>query len=204
VRFACLCGPVAPALVLGSSQSPTTVDQGALELHGVAVMSRRSGGGAVLVTPAGQVWLDVFLPGGDPLLVADVGRSAWWFGELWRNALGSCGVPLDELAVHRGGLEPGRWSRLACFAGLGPGEVTYRGRKLVGISQRRTRAGTWLHSMALCRLDSALLAALFCLEPGERGDLRRALDRDVATVPVSPELVPRALSDALALLGGGR
>ena len=33
------------------------------------------------------------------------------------------------------------WSDLVCFAGLGPGEVLLDGRKLVGLSQRRTRNG---------------------------------------------------------------
>ena len=33
------------------------------------------------------------------------------------------------------------WCPLVCFAGVGPGEVLAGGRKLVGISQRRTRAG---------------------------------------------------------------
>ena len=33
------------------------------------------------------------------------------------------------------------WSDHVCFAGIGGGEVIRDGRKVVGISQRRTRAG---------------------------------------------------------------
>jgi hypothetical protein len=33
------------------------------------------------------------------------------------------------------------WTPMVCFAGLGPGEVTVDGAKVVGISQRRTRVG---------------------------------------------------------------
>ena len=203
-RLACLCVPVAPALVLGSAQQTSAADAAALDRRGVDVVHRRSGGGAVLVAPADQVWLDVFLPSRDPLVVADVGRSAWWFGELWRSALTSCGLPPGDLEVHRAGLEPGPWSRIACFAGLGPGEVTYRGRKLVGISQRRTRAGAWLHSMAPSRFDSALLVELLGLDQAGRDTLRRVLDRCVATLPVAPERVTSALRVALARRDAGR
>ena len=45
----------------------------------------------------------------------------------------------DQLRVHRGGLERSSLSDLVCFGGLGPGEVTLHGQKVVGVSQRRTR-----------------------------------------------------------------
>ncbi len=48
----------------------------------------------------------------------------------------------------------------ACFAGLGPGEVTIGGRKAVGISQRRTRAGARFQCVAYERWDPGPLAAL--------------------------------------------
>ncbi|MHB1781359.1 MAG: hypothetical protein ACYCTE_01515, partial [Acidimicrobiales bacterium] len=103
-----------------------------------------------------------------------------------------------ELAVHRGGLVRNRWSRSVCFAGLGPGEVTSDGRKLVGISQRRDRGGAWLHSMALCRFDAAHLAAMLLLGPDERSVLRRELDEGVAILPFAAPLVTDGLRRALA------
>jgi len=64
----------------------------------------------------------------------------WWVGELWADALAMCEIAdRDQLRVHRGGLERSSLSDLVCFGGLGPGEVTLHGEKVVGISQRRTR-----------------------------------------------------------------
>ncbi|HEX2382259.1 MAG TPA: hypothetical protein VHI95_06460, partial [Acidimicrobiales bacterium] len=51
----------------------------------------------------------------------------------------------------------------ACFAGLGPGEVTIGGRKAVGISQRRTRAGARFQCVAYERWDPSQLADLLRL-----------------------------------------
>ena len=65
-----------------------------------------------------------------PLWHDDVGRATWWLGETWATALGALGVVAPD--VHRGGIVTTPWSRLVCFAGLGPGEVTSGGRKVVG------------------------------------------------------------------------
>jgi lipoate---protein ligase len=127
-----------PALVLGSTQSDEVVDAAACERAGVDVVRRRSGGGAVYLAPGEVTWIDVIVPGGDDLWSDDVGQSMWWLGDVWTAALGDLGV--DDAQVHRGGLVTTEWSKLICFAGLGPGEVTVGGRKLVGISQRRTRS----------------------------------------------------------------
>lgn len=132
----------APALVLGSTQSVEVVDHVACERHGVEVVRRRSGGGAVLLVPDEVVWLDVIIGRDDAMWDDDVGRAMWWVGEAWADALVDMGIAGEDGArpvVHRGGMVTTEWSRLVCFAGLGPGEVTLDGRKLVGISQRRSR-----------------------------------------------------------------
>jgi lipoate---protein ligase len=126
-----------PALVLGSSQRSDVVDEGALERTGVELVRRHSGGGAVLLVPGEVSWVDVVLPVGDPLWDADVGRAVHWLGSVWRQVASGFGVAGAE--VHRGAMVRTPWSSLVCFAGLGPGEVQVAGRKLVGISQRRTR-----------------------------------------------------------------
>lgn len=131
-----------PAVVLGSSQSETTVDLAACEAAGMQVVRRRSGGGAVMLLPHEVMWLDVIIDRDDARWDDDVGRAMWWIGEAWIQALTELGVGAGgtgPLAVHREGLVSNPWSRLVCFAGLGPGEVTLNGHKLVGISQRRTR-----------------------------------------------------------------
>jgi lipoate-protein ligase A len=133
-----------PALVLGSTQGLDIVAADALAAHGIDLVRRRSGGGAVLLDTAGRLggpptlWIDLIVPRGDPLWLDDVGRSMDWLGETWVRALTSIGI---QGAVHRGPLERTAASTLVCFAGLGPGEVVVGGRKAVGISQRRTRAG---------------------------------------------------------------
>lgn len=124
----------ADALVLGSTQSVPAVPTAGLD-----VVRRRSGGGAVLLEPGGQVWVDVFIPRDDLHWDDDVARAFLWLGDVWVAALEAVGV--DGLAVHHGGLCTTQWSRAVCFAGLGTGEVTIDERKVVGLSQRRTRAG---------------------------------------------------------------
>ncbi len=129
--------PDAPALVLGSTQRSESVDAEACARAGVAVVRRRSGGGAVLLVPGEVLWVDVVVPAGDSLWSDDIGRAAHWLGDAWAAALAACGV--TGAAVHRGPLVRAPWSDVVCFAGLGPGEVILDGRKVVGISQRRTR-----------------------------------------------------------------
>lgn len=133
--------PTDPAVVLGSTQRDGAVDQVAAADAGIDVVRRRSGGGAVWVAPGDPVWVDVVVPRGDPWWEDDVGRAFLPVGRAWQAALAALGVPGR---VHDGPLARGPWSDLVCFAGRGPGEVFAdegRGGKLVGMSQRRTRAG---------------------------------------------------------------
>jgi lipoate-protein ligase A len=147
-----------PALVLGSAQRDEVVDVEACAAAGVEVVRRRSGGGAVLLLPGEVTWLDVVVPVGDPLWVDDVGRSMLWFGEVWADALRALGE--SDVAVHRGTLRSSEWSRLVCFDGLGPGEVTVAGHKTVGISQRRTRAWARLQAAVYHRWRPEMLLGL--------------------------------------------
>ena len=130
---------VEPAVVLGSTQSADQVDAAAAEREGVAVVRRRSGGGAVWLAPGDPVWIDVIVPRGDPLWHDDVGRSFLPVGRAWQRALDAVGV--TGTAVHEAAMVRTELSGSVCFAGIGPGEVLLEGAKVVGISQRRTRAG---------------------------------------------------------------
>jgi len=134
-----------PALVLGSTQP----DPGAVS-PGLDVVRRHSGGGAVLAT-RDVVWIDVFVPAADRLWSADVGRAFGWLGRAWLDALAEVGI--TGAACHDGALVRTRWSDAVCFAGLGPGEVTVAGRKVVGISQRRRRDGALFQCAALLAWD---------------------------------------------------
>ncbi len=151
----------------------------------------------MLVEPGSQCWLDVFVPAGDPLYSADVGRAAWWLGEMWTAALSRVVSSSEPLEVHRGRTLLSRWSRHACFSGLGAGEVTLAGRKVVGISQRRDARGAWLFSMAILHADPARLARLLCEDARERADLEGELARVSAAVPATPAELEAALLELL-------
>jgi lipoate-protein ligase A len=157
-----------PALVLGSTQDAGTVDTDRLAAAGIALARRRSGGGAVLLEAGRSVWIDVLVPRDDPRWVDDVGRSFTWLGEAWVAALADLGVDRDgELVVHAGALRCGRFGKQVCFAGIGPGEVTLDGVKLVGLSQRRTRAGARFQCVVHRAWHPAPLVAIAGVEPGD-------------------------------------
>jgi lipoate-protein ligase A len=147
-----------PAVVLGSTQKTDVVAIEHATRDDVDVVRRSSGGGAVWVAPAAQVWLDVWIPRQDALWDDDVVRSSWWLGEVWVRALEGLGTP--PLSVHRGRATRTDWSDVVCFAGVGPGEVTVGTAKLVGMAQHRSRLGAHLHSMAMVSWDPAALLAL--------------------------------------------
>lgn len=174
----------APALVLGSSQREEVVDDATI--GSIEVVRRRSGGGAVLLIPNEVLWLDVLLPTGDPLWSDDVSHASHWLGDAWVTALG-----YGE--VHRGPMVRTPWSSLVCFAGLGPGEVTVDGHKLVGISQRRTRAGARFQCAVYSHHDSSVLSGLLRLSPAERAEVTTALGT-VATVPSVADLLSNFLA----------
>lgn len=156
------CRATRTTLVLGSAQrADVVVDAGALARRGIDVTQRRSGGGAVLVEPDGLVWFDVVVPAGDrrfAAVSAGVRESMVWIGTHIRRALEGLGV--RGLAIHDGSMNCGDWCRLVCFAGTAAGEVTHHGRKLVGISQRRTRAGSRFQCAVHVRWNPELLISL--------------------------------------------
>lgn len=135
-----------PAIVLGSRQSASGLpgpDPGLSER--IEVATRRSGGGAVRLAPGEQLWVDLVVPARDPLHRDDVRVAAHWLGDVWSAALGSPAI------TWRGPMTSPSASAVACFAGVGPGEVLLHGRKLVGISQRRTRSWSRFQCVAYRR-----------------------------------------------------
>lgn len=184
--------PTSTALVLGSTQDLAAAAPA--RDRGIEVVRRRSGGGAVLVEPNAMVWVDVIVPAADPLFDPDVGRAFMWLGEAWKRALGRVGIRAD---VHDGPLEAGPWGKLVCFAGLGPGELTVDGRKVVGMSQRRSRAGARFQCTALLRFDPARTAAALDVPEARRGDLVQALTDSVGDLSVSEKDLRQALESEL-------
>lgn len=125
--------PTATAVILGST-GPDPFEGSRSD-----IVRRRSGGGAVWLDPDLCTWIDVFVPAGDPLWRADIGEAFDWLGRRLSEAFASFSV---RASTWGGPYEAGPSDGLVCFASRGPGEVTVAGRKLVGISQRRTREGS--------------------------------------------------------------
>jgi lipoate---protein ligase len=203
----------APALVLGSSQPEHHVDHEACERAGVAVVRRRSGGGAVLLVPGEVTWLDVIVPPGSAGWSDDVHGPMVWLGRhlaavldelLDGPAVTGADPPADDgrqavraraVSVHDGPMETTRWSSTVCFDGVGAGEVLLGGRKLVGISQRRTRHAARLQCCWYSRYDPARLVEF--LAPVARPTVTDL--QPVATVPPAiAHAMPAALAARLA------
>jgi lipoate---protein ligase len=163
-------------LVLGSTQPRSLADPVRSQRAGVTVLRRRSGGGAVYLAPAAEVWVDVWLPRGDPLWSDEPRRSAEQVGEWWAQALAASGA--TGISVHRGASVPAPGSDVACFAGVGPGEVVADGRKVVGLAQWRSRQGALVHGCAYRRWEPGPLVDVLAMEEGRRA----ALDESLQTV----------------------
>lgn len=150
------------ALVLGRGQGRVALTPQD-DLH---VVTRHSGGGAVLMDPD-LLSLDVVLPRGHPWLVGDDLATVFTtVGHAWADGLAALGV--SDLAVYDGpatarrrGTPRERLLAAVCYATLGRGEVTAGGRKVVGLSQRRRRHGALVQCGLLERwAPEPLLAAL--------------------------------------------
>lgn len=181
-----------PALVLGSTQSADDVDRPTADALGIEVVRRRSGGGAVFLVPGDDLWLDVSIPRDDPLWTDDVTASFEWLGHTWANAINSLGL---QTHVHTGPAQQTPWSRRVCFAGIGAGEVLTNGRKLVGISQRRTRDAARFQCAVLRTWDPVTLLGLLNVTELDRAEglmtlatVATGLDRPTA------DLLPAFLS----------
>lgn len=225
--------PDSAAVVLGSTQDPRIAQPGRAAGLRVAVAKRRSGGGAVWLAPGEVVWVDLVVPSGDPLWLDDIARAATWVGRAWAEALSAAaaggarrrrshgdpgrigGVPRFE--VWHGPVVGRELGRFACFAGLAPGEVTMRFgegpvRKVVGVSQRRTRALARFQSVVYLHWDPeplirVLAAEEVCPALGDALRLRAAAPAVGLAVPAtgSPaeaDQVVTALSDGQGLPGG--
>ncbi len=179
-----------PTLVLGSTQRPELVSRQAVHEHEVEVVRRRGGGGAVLLEPDNQVWIDAWIPRSDPLWEPDVGAAAGWVGQWWLHALGvSDRAPWS---VHMERAVPGSFGELVCFAGRGPGEVFCAERKVVGLSQWRSREGSLFLCCAYVAWRPQALVDLLELDAG----MGAHLVRDLTPLAAGLTEIQPALADA--------
>lgn len=179
---------VGPALVLGSTQPDDLVDAPAARTAGIEVARRRSGGGAVLLVPGEQAWIDVAVPSDDPLWDPDVARASWWLGDVWADTLAELGgSDAERPTVHHGAVDDRELGRLVCFAALGPGEVAVGGLKVVGISQRRTRVGARFQCVVYRRWDPSPLLSLLRLGDATERVEHALRSRAGAVAPPAPD-----------------
>ncbi|MGI9612313.1 MAG: lipoyl protein ligase domain-containing protein [Acidimicrobiales bacterium] len=203
-----------PALVLGSTQDDrdlVVTDAGetassastasSAVSSAIEVCRRRSGGGLVSLLPGNDLWIDVILPSSSGLSVDDVGLAGAWVGQTWAAALREAlpaavdGEPWP-VEVHRGSLRHRAAGRVLCFAGLGPGEVTVGGRKVVGLSQRRTRHAARFQSVMTWSWPGEWLAPQLTDQALERGGLTIA---GVRSMPVGlPDEILESTRPSLA------
>lgn len=184
--------PIDAAVVLGSTQSETVVDHEVAGRLGLGLCRRRSGGGLVVIDPIACRWVDVLVPTGHVLASDDVHAVLDWLGAVWVSAIAALG---GVATSHLGASEHAEAGRVVCFAGMGRGEVSVSGRKLIGISQRRDRRGARFQCIVYSRFDVASHLSLLA-SGADRRLVERGLAGGVATWP-DPGALIAAFVDAL-------
>jgi lipoate-protein ligase A len=180
-------------LVLGSTQDVELLARERVEERGIEVLRRRGGGGAVYLQPGDHLWIDAWVPRQDPLWDPDVSAAAAWVGAWWISALE--GLGLDGFEVHSGRAIPGEWGEMVCFAGRGPGEVFHQGRKVMGLSQWRSRQGALFSTCAYAHWDPVPLIDLMRMDDA----VRTGAVRDLAPAVVGVSEIDGGPEDLSAL-----
>lgn len=162
----------APAIVLGRGQRDLAIVAGS---H--PVTTRFSGGGAVWLAPD-VLSLDVLVPASHPWFTSQLGDVFELVGRRWAAAL--CALGVNDLVVYDGpatarrrGSERERLLAAVCYATRGRGEVLWRGRKLVGLAQRRRRHGAMVQCGMLRRWAPQHLLASLGADPAD-GEIAHA------------------------------
>lgn len=140
------------------------------------------------------VWFDVVLPHSDPRWVDDVSRSFDWLGSAVQDALAGLGVESER---HVGPLVRTAWSDRVCFAGVGPGELLVDSRKLVGMSQRRSKSAARFQVAILRRWDGAAHRRLFTTPDAQHREADAELERAATGIHHPPDDILAAVVDSL-------
>jgi lipoate-protein ligase A len=174
----------APALVIGAGQPLAQVESTACAAAGITVHRRSSGGTAVLLEPT-MLMQDVALPRAHLLHRSDVTDSYRWLGAVWVAALQRLGLDAALIAVADARADTkalDTLTRLACYGGRSPYEVSIGGRKVVGFAQVRRRDGVLLQVGIYTDWAPQRLAAVLALTPAERAVLVQRLGERVAGI----------------------
>lgn len=177
-----------PAIVLGRGQGDLAAE---IAERGLTVVTRYSGGGAVLLD-RDLLSLDVLVPSGHPWLDGGPGAIFGPVGRSWAAALRTLGVADVDVhggtsAARRHGDARQRLLAAVCYATLGRGEVTAGGRKIVGLAQRRRRPGALVQCGLLRRWRPARLLTALGAEPDDPGIAASAAGLDDLVDPPPPD-----------------
>ena len=143
-RKVVLCIPKDAGVVIGSTQKMTHELERYAKAHSSEIHRRSSGGSAVVIDPINSIWLDIFLPPNDPLAKKSIEETFEVASVGWKAILESGGVDAE---TYRGAYLQDPQYREICFAGRAHGEILVKGKKVVGMAQRRRRIGTYIHTM---------------------------------------------------------
>jgi lipoate-protein ligase A len=152
---ALVCAVSQTTVVLGSTQADDIVASS--PERPAAYRRRRGGGGAVLLQPD-DLWIDWWIPASDTRYRSDLADQSLLAGQWWVEALAHFSE--QPFRVHVGAMVLDERFKLICFAGLAQGEVTLRGKKVVGVTQWRVREGALVSTLLCADVTTALLSYL--------------------------------------------
>lgn len=169
-----------PTLSLGYEQAlEPDFDPAALAQLGIPVVRRPTGGRAIL--HADEWTWSVVGDLADPLLGGSLRRSFGAVSALVRMALADLGVAVDAPGDGPGQRDASPL-RAACFAAAWGHEIRWRGRKLAGGAQRRTRRSFLQQGTLLAGPGHLRLVDAMRLTPAERDAQQRALAASTVTL----------------------
>ncbi|MGP1684005.1 MAG: lipoate--protein ligase family protein, partial [Giesbergeria sp.] len=192
-----------PTVVLGCSQRALHAEVAARLPQGLELVQRPSGGGAVLTGPW-LVGVSVVLPVDHPWVRGGLVDSYREFGLLHAAVLADLGIgarALPDTDVAQANAEMGATVDWACYGSLAPWELTdQRGRKLVGLAQRRQRNGILLVAGTLNTVPDWPLLCNALGHPEAASEMRRrtVACEELTQTPCSAETLAARLHQALA------
>ncbi|MFN2384174.1 MAG: biotin/lipoate A/B protein ligase family protein [Gemmatimonadota bacterium] len=184
-----------PAVSLGAHQpEPDPAAVAELGARGVTWVRRPTGGRAVWHGPAeAELTYSVVIPAGTPRFTGGLTASYRLIHQALAAGFARLGIdaelaaPASRRATSPARASSGPHSRRACFAAAVPGELTVRGRKLVGSAQRRVRGALLQHGSIPLTGDQAVLAAAWpnCLSPSGVATVEWAAGRRYSSATVT-------------------
>ena len=190
-----------PTLSVGYAQNPDRdLDRARCREEGIPIVRRPTGGRALLHDR--EVTYALVAPVDHPAFGKSLREAYATISRLLIETLAAWGLPREHLKASATALPPRTRNRSpACFAALNHGEITFRGKKLVGSAQRRTHLAFLQHgSIPLARTGDRF--ARLCRFPDEetRRNEARFLREHTASLdeassrPVAYEPVARVLA----------